>query len=371
MSTTGGGALAFLNQGTAPSASSNYSQSSTQLPSWYTDYTQQILNSAAQFAAQPYQTYQGPRIAAQDPNSTNAEQQVGGLPASASSNTQASQNLIAGAAQNNNPLATAQPYLNKGTDPTYNTVGNYMNPYNQNVTDAIAQAGNRNFQNNVMPQLQSSIIGAGNITGSSTEGANLMENAAQENASNITNAQAQALQSGYQGSLQAAQAGNANALTAAGQAANANEAQTAAGINAGTANSNVGTQGVNSQVTGINAENAMGQQQQGYNQSNLNLAYNDFLQQQQHPMTMAADMQGALQGIQVPTGTVNYNYGTGSGGGNGSAQGTVTSPLGSITGALAGFNAGNLTPSTQNPGAATTGVAPATSNGGINPWASP
>src|SRR5882724_403441 len=196
MSSNGGGPLAFLNQGTAPSASSSYSQSSTQLPSWYTDYTQQILNRAAQFAAQPYQTYGGPRIAQQDPNSVSAEQQSTGLPASASASTQAAQNLVQGAAGNNNPLATAQPYLNSGTNPTYNTVGNYLNPYNKNVTDAIAEEGNRNFQNNVLPQLQSNIIGAGNITGSSTEGANLIENAAQQNSKNITDAQAAALQQG-------------------------------------------------------------------------------------------------------------------------------------------------------------------------------
>lgn len=349
MSTTGGGALAFLNQGTAPSASSNYSQSSTQLPSWYTDYTQQILDRAAQFAAQPYQTYGGPRIATQDPNSVNAEQQSGGLPASAGASTQAAQNLIQGAAGNNNPLSVAQPYLNQGTNPTYNTVGNYLNPYNQNVTDAIAQAGNTNFQNNVMPQLQSSIIGAGNITGSSTEGTNLIENAAKQNEQNITQAQASALQQGYTGSLSAAQAGNANALTAAGQAATANEAQTAAGINAGAATSNVGTQGVNNQIAGINTENTLGQQNQGYNQSNLNLAYNDFLQQQQYPLTQMTNLQAGLQGVQVPTGQVNYNYGTGVGGGNGSAtSGTTTSPLSSIFGTAAGVNAGNLAPATSN-----------------------
>lgn len=366
MSSSGGGALAFLNQGTAPSASSNYSQSSTQLPSWYTDYTQQILNTAAQFAAQPYQTYGGPRIAQQDQNTEDAYGQVSGLPASASASTQASQNLIAGAANNNNPLAAAQPYLNQGTNPTYNTVDQYMNPYNQNVTSAIADAANTNFKNNVMPQLQSSIIGAGNITGASTAGEQMIANAEQQNEQNITNAQAQALQSGYSGALSAAQAGNANALTAASQAAGANESQTAAGINAGTAMSGVGTQGVGNNLAAIGAENTLGQQNQGYNQSNLNLAYNDFLQQQQYPITQAGVMQGALQGITVPTAQVNYNYGTGVGGGNGSATSTTTtSPLSSIFGTAAGLNAGNLTPSTQNPGTATTQPVPSSQN----PWA--
>jgi hypothetical protein len=342
------GALSFLNQGTPPSASSNYSQSSTQLPSWYTDYTQQILNTAAQFAAQPYQAYQGPRIASQDPNSVAAEGQTSGLPASASSTTQAAQNLVQQGESQNNPLAAAQGYLNAGTDPTYNTTQQYMNPYMNTVLGGIANAANTNFNNYTMPSLQSSIIGAGNITGSSTEGTNLMENAEQQNEQNITNAQAGALGTGYSSALQAAQAGNANALTAAQQAASAQESQANTSLNAGADTASIGSQGTQNQINSINAENQMGQQQQGYNQSNLNLAYQDFLQQQQYPMTMAADMQGALSGIQVPTAQVNYNYGTGVNGGNGSAQGSATSPLATLFGSGANL-AGTLSGQQQQP----------------------
>jgi hypothetical protein len=352
MSTTGGGALSFLNQGTAPSANSNYSQSSSQLPSWYTDYTQQILNTAAQFAAQPYQAYQGPRIADQDQNTENAYSQVGGTGTTASANTQASQNMVAGANAENNPLSAANPYLQQGTDPTYNNVQNYMNPYNQDVTSAIANAANTNFAQSTMPQLQSSIIGAGNITGSSTEGANLMENAEQQNEQNINNAQSAALQSGYSGALTAAQAGNANALTAANTAGTDVTNQANTGINAAATNASIGTQGNTNQLSDINAENTLGQQNQGYNQSNLNLAYQDYLQQQQYPMTMATDMQGALSGVQVPTATVNYSYGTGINGANGSSAPVVTSPLNTAIGTGIGAAAGNTssTPSTVNPG---------------------
>jgi hypothetical protein len=353
------GALSFLNQGTAPSASSNYSQSSTQLPSWYTDYTQQILNTAAQFAAQPYQTYQGPRIAAQDQNTENAYSAAPGIANTASGTNTTAQNLIQQGANQNNPLGAAQPYLNQGTDPTYNTVQNYMNPYNTDVTNAIATAGNTNFNQNTLPALQSSIIGAGNITGSSTEGTNLIENAEQQNNQNITNAQAAALQSGYTGSLNAAQQGNANALTAGQTAANANTAQANTSINAGTAASNAGTQATANELAASNNENTLGQQNQGYNQSNLNLAYQDYLNQLNYPLTRVSEMQGALSGIQVPSATVNYNYGTGVGGGNGSAQGSTTSPLASLfgtgVGAAAGA-AGSTTPTTTNTAAGPSNV---------------
>jgi len=344
MSTTGGGALSFLNQGTAPSASSNTTTSSTSLPSWYTDYTAQILNSAAQFAAQPYQTYSGPRIAAQDQNTEDAYNSAPGIAQTASDTTADAQGMVGQGMAQNNPLAAAQPYLNNGTNPTYNTVQSYMNPYNTDVTNAIATAANTNFNNNTMPALQSSIIGAGNITGSSTEGTNLMENAEQQNEQNINNTQAAALQSGYTGALTAAQAGAQNSLTAAGTAANANTAQANTSLAAGTDFSNIGTQGTANNIAASTNENTLGQQNQGYNQSNLNLAYQDYLNQLNYPLTGISEMQGALSGIQVPSGTTTSSYGTGVNGANGSAQGSTTSPLASVFGTSVGTAANTASP---------------------------
>jgi len=341
------GALSFLNQGTTPSANSSTTTSSTSLPSWYTDYTAQILNTAAQFAAQPYQTYSGPRIAAQTSQTQDAYNAAPGVQGVADSAAGSAQGDISAGASENNPLAAAQPYLNNGTDPTYNTVQSYMNPYNTDVTNAIATAANTNFNNNTMPALQSSIIGAGNITGSSTEGTNLMENAEQQNEQNINNTQAAALQSGYNGSLTAAQAGAQNSLTAAGTAANANTAQANTNINAGTAASNVGTQQTANDIAAQTNENTLGQQSQGYNQSNLNLAYQDYLNQLNYPLTGISEMQGALSGIQVPSGSTSSTYGTGLAGSTG------TSPLGTIlgttTGTAASATGGTPTTTASNP----------------------
>lgn len=323
-------ALQSLFQNSSPSTGSNYSQSSTQLPSWYTDYTQQILNKAAQFANQPYQTYQGPRIAQQSGLTNDAYSEASPLSQAATQNTQAATNLIqSGASQANNPLQQAQPYLNQGTQSTANTVGSYLNPYMGNVLGGIASAGNLNFQQNTLPQIQSSIIGAGNITGASTEGTNLIENAAQANARDIQNTQSAALQGGYGQALGAAEAGNANALNAAGTSGNLAEAGVGNTLSAGTALSNVGTQGTQSNLAAIGAQNTLGQQNQGYNQSNLNLAYQDFLNQQNYPMVGASNMQSALSGIQVPSAQVNYNYGNGlQGGTNGSPLSQLLTLLG-------------------------------------------
>jgi hypothetical protein len=393
MSSTGGGALGFLTTGTTPGQSQQESESSTALPSWYTDYTQQILNSAAQYAAQPYQAYQGPRIASQSGLTNDAYGEATPLSGTATAGTQAAQNLVQQGANQNNPLGTAQPdlnqgasmingsvapgtgglsaaqsYLNSAANPTYNTVQNYMNPYNQDVTSAIANAANTNFNNYTLPALQSSVIGSGNITGNSTQGANLLENAEQQNEQNITNAQSQALQSGYAGAQSAAQAGattQAGLANTAGQLGtqqqtaqqnagtdianigatagnlNATGAQTA--ITAGGALQNVNSAGTTNNINAINAQNTLGQQDQGYTQANENLAYQDFENQLNYPLTQASAMQGALAGVQVPTTTTNYGASTGT-------PATIgNSPLVTAAGALSGLGASTTPPATSQP----------------------
>lgn len=342
------GALSFLSSGTTPGQSQQESESSTALPSWYTDYTQQILNTAAQYAAQPYSTYQGPRIAGQDALTNQAYSQASGLANTAKAGTTTAGNLVnqgvgqvqASVAPGTGGLAAAQPYLNSAATPTYDTVQNYMNPYNKNVTDAIANAGNTQFQNYTLPALQSSIIGAGNITGSSTQGGNLISNALQQSNQNITNAQSAALQQGYAGSQQAAQAGattQANLGATAGQLGTQQQtAQQNAGtdvINAGGALQNINTAGTASDISAIGAQNSLGQQNQGYTQANENLAYQDYLNQKNYPITQAGVMQGALSGIQVPTTTTNY------GASNGTPSVIGNSPLVTAAGALSGLSA--------------------------------
>ena len=371
------GALSFLTQGSNNTTGSNYTQSSSALPDWYNNYTQQILGAAQQYANQGYQQYQGPRIANQSGLTEDAYNQVASLPGASAGASTTAQNLVSGALKNNNPLGTAQQngltsganqitsaangptglsaasgMLNSASTPSYANVQNYMNPYNQDVTDAIAAAGNRNLTQNTLPALQNAFTGAGNITGGSTEEADLANRAAQNSNIAVSQAQAQALQSGYASSLSAAQGDNSlkanigSTLGSLGNAAQTNKitagsdlaniGATAGQLNSqGTNNaitgagalSNIATQGNTNQLNSINAENTLGQQNQAYGQSNLNLAYQDFLNQQNYPLTQASALQGALSGIQVPTATTGYNYGT-------QATNSTTSPLSSILGAL-------------------------------------
>jgi hypothetical protein len=225
--------------------------------------------------------------------------------------------------------------MNSAANPTYNTVQNYMNPYNTDVTNAIATAGAQNFNNYVMPSLESGIVGAGNVTGSSTEGANLEQNAALQEQQAVSQAQSGALQSGYNSSLGAAQAG---ATTQAGLAGTAGQLGTAqqtatqnAGtdiINAGATGANVGALNTQQQIAGEQNENTFGNQQQQQVQNNYNTAMANFQAQNQFPLTAANAMQGALSGMQIPTTTTNYGANTGT------PAVIQNSPLQSIAGGL-------------------------------------
>lgn len=372
----------FLTSGTTPATGQQESESSTSLPSWYTDYTSQILNKAAQYANEPYQPYKGPTVAGLDPNSTAAAGQSGALAGMANAGATAGKNLVtqganmsaAGAAQpdinagvqglqdsvapGQGGLSAAQPYLNSASTPAYSNVDSYMNPYNQQVTDAIAEAGNRNFNQNTLPSIQSSIIGAGNITGSSTQGANLIENAAQQNNQNITNAQAGALQSGYAQSLGASQTDAARAAqlaatsgqlgtaqqtaeqnAATGQinagvaTGNLTSADQAGKINAGGALSNITTANNANDIAAEQNQNSFGTQAQGQVQKNYDQAKADFTAQKQDPLVKAGAMQGALSGINVPTTTTNYGAYTGT------PANISNSPLVTATNALNGLSA--------------------------------
>jgi hypothetical protein len=323
---TPSGALGFLSSGTTPGQSQQESESTSSLPSWYTDATQSILNKANQWANSGYQAYQGPQVAAQSDLTKQAAAASAGVGAGALAGSTAAQNLVnngVGQVENSvapgqGGLAAAGQYLNSASNPTYNTVGNYMNPYNNAVTNAIAQQGATDFQTKTMPALQSSIIGGGNITGSSTEGAQLAGNAAAGAQQGISAAQAAALQSGYGQSLNAAQAG----ATLQGQLANTagqlgTQQQTAmqnAGtdiINAGSTSGQLNNLNTQQQIAAQQNQNTFGNQQQGETQANYNAAIANFNAQNNWPLTGASAIQGALAGMQVPTTTTNYGASTG------------------------------------------------------------
>lgn len=307
----GGGALSFLFNGSPPPSTSGYTQSSNQLPSYYTDYTQNMLQTANNWASQPYPTYTGPRTAALNQDQQNSFGQTRDASQAYNGYAGAGADAI-GAALNPNTsgLAAANPYLGEANQGIASQMGQFFNPYtqasNQNLSDNMAH----NFQTNILPGLSNQFAAAGQLAGPGSTRMGDMENEAARNeqlavSQGITQNNLGAFSGAMTGATNQAQLQGQLASTAGGLQQNANQM----GIQGGQALANVGQTGLTTALTGASALNSVGTQQQGQTQKNLDTAYQDFQNQWQWPITGANAEHSILQGVQTPSAQQNYTYG--------------------------------------------------------------
>jgi len=257
--TTGG----FLFGASPSQMPTNINGSISGVPDYYQDYQLGLLNMGNQLAAQPYANYPGQTVANLTPDQLQAQQMT-------------EQNVNA-----------AQPYLNQsgnlysqaGQGFNQNNFDQYMNPYQNDVVNALTNASNTNFTKNIMPQLNSQFIGNGMYGGS--RNAQILSDAAVQNQQNLNNQIASTEQSGYQNAMNAYQTGTNQQIASA----------QGLGSLAGQVN--------NSNLQNESALNAVGQQQQNQNQTSLNAAYNNFQQQQQYPYQQLGFLSGLLSNNQA------------------------------------------------------------------------
>jgi hypothetical protein len=270
-------------------------------------------------------------------------------------------------------LNSANPYLNQASQSSASNVSDYMNPYNQNVTDQIAKLGARNLSENLLPSVSDSFIKAGQFGG--TRMGEFGERAVRDTQDSILNQQAQALQSGYSQALNTSQAdlsrqgqlastaGNlasgdlSRVLQGAGQygtlgqtAGNltgqqqqnltslgsaytgAGQTQQQYGLNAAQANQQASAtdlarqQSALSQMAGMAQQNqqmgytdsaaleAAGASQQSSAQQQLTAAQNQFNQQQLYPQQQADWLNTQIRGMTSSVPTTTTSSGTTTGG---------------------------------------------------------
>ena len=153
----------------------------------------------------------------------------------------------------------------------------YMDPYRSQVTDEIARLGNQNFEQKIMPGINSQFTGGGMF--GSSRNAVALGRAADQTQQGITGQQAQYLSSGFQNSMQNLQADKARQLAAGQQFGN------------------MASQGQGIYGADVNALAGIGQQRQGQQQNLLDIAYNQFLEQQQYPQAQAQWFNNIVRGI--------------------------------------------------------------------------
>lgn len=195
----------FLNEGAAiPEGSAiKATTSQTVLPSWYTNYAMDLLAGQQALGAQPYTTFQGPRVAGFTPTQQQGfdltKQAAGAYQPGLAAATQATQSLTGasslgaaqpfltqagaldsvGAAQPHftgalnsignatqvSGLSAAQPYLNASFGSAANPSA-YMNPYIDQVVNRVGELGARNLREQLLPEIEGRYISAGQWGGS-------------------------------------------------------------------------------------------------------------------------------------------------------------------------------------------------------------
>lgn len=298
----------LLSSSTSPNLAPSASTTQTVLPDWYTNYAQQILANQQTQSSTPYTPYTAPRVADFTPDQQAGFAATEAAAGSAAPALTAAQGALTTAA-GITPSAGAQGYLSAASAPAYSTVQNYLNPYESNVTDQIAQLGNQNLTQNILPAIGNEFVSAGGYGGS--RDAETIGRAIQTTQGNITAAQAAALAQGYTSSLGAAQTDASKNATLASTAGNLGALDVNAGLASGQALENLGTTTQNAGLTGAGALTSIGGQQQQLDQTNLTNAYQDFLTQQGYNQTQINAMLAALSGTKpaVPTSTLQTGYG--------------------------------------------------------------
>lgn len=282
--------LNFLFGGNTPSSFVAPSADTSEMPAWYADAMQGLTTQAAAIAAQPYNPFPGPQVA-----SLNSLQNQG--MASASGIGTAPDALYGQSAANLS--AASNPTLDQ------NTFNSYLNPYTSGLNNTIAQLGQQNLTQNLLPAVNDTFIGAGQFGGS--RNADFNARAVQATNQDVLNAQTQNLQSSYN-----------NAMTSYQGALGR---QTTAGADLGSLGATQNQGDISDLATQLQA-GAVGQNQ---DQANINASINNFNAQTNYPLTQLNDVNSILRG---------YNPGT-AGTGVSTAQ-TTQNPSNAV-GALGGL----------------------------------
>jgi hypothetical protein len=377
------GFLDFLTEGKPVEAVPVSSTQQTILPDWYTNYAMDILANQQAVAARPFQEYVDtsgkaiPRVADFAPDqqagfqaaregaftfrpelgqassvtqgtlgrsSLGAAQPYFGQAAGMSGLTAATPGLQQGAgyvagSTNALGLQMAQPYLGAAGQSAAQTVGQYMNPYTEQVVNRIGQLGTRTLQEQVLPGIEGEMIRAGQFGG--TRQAELTGRAIRDAMEGISAQQSAALQQGYGQAQQIAQTDLARQAQLASTAGGLGGAQQQALLGAGSQMADIGqtygalTQAQQQMLTdlgkssgalygqdtsnqlaaaqqmagiaqqrqqqelaGAGALQQIGSQQQALAQKNLDISREDFLARQAYPQEQIKAMTGALQGVQ-------------------------------------------------------------------------
>ena len=322
-----GGVLDFLFNGQAPPSVSTYGTQTQNVPQWLSDYTQGVVTKANAVGAEPYQLNPNPRIAAFSPDTQSAfdmtRQNAGAYQPTVNNAISTATNVpgqaAAGFNQANQNMNVAGGLTMAGGLGRFtgSTVDQYMNPYIGNVIDRSAQLANRNFSENMMPSLNSQFVSAGQPNSGRHE--LLAMRGARDVTQNIQDSANSTLANAYSAGQGAFQ-NDASRMLQSGQQMGALGSATGAlanqqgqlGLDAAARQAALATTGQQMGVTDAAQMAAIGNQQEGKAQQNLDVLNQDWQNQVNYPKTQLNWMADIVHGMPMSSQSTNTTTGPGS-----------------------------------------------------------
>ena len=351
----------FMAEGKAIPAGSALTDITKQtvLPDWYSQNAMDILANQKAIAARPFQEYVDasgkpiPRVADFAPDqqagfgatrsgafsfrpelgtASSKTQDVFGRSAMGVSEPGFKQSgQYTTASTTPTGIGMAQPFLGQAGQTAVQNIGQYMNPYMDQVIGRIGTLGARTLQEQLLPAISDQMIAAGQFGG--TRQAEMTGRAIRDTMEGISAQQAQALQQGYTSAAGLAQADlerqaqlaqtagglgfqQQGALARAGEQMGALGQQMGNMYNVDTSNqlgaaqqlAGMARQRQTQELEGAGALGQIGAQQQALAQRNLDIARSDFLERQAYPQQQIDALTKTMQGVAggVPTSTQEY-----------------------------------------------------------------
>ena len=250
-----------------PPPPSTVTQQTSNIPEYFQPYLERLFERAEAVTTEPFQRYEGQRLATTTPQQKAAyqgvEEMVGGY-----------KPYIATA-----DLLTAQA-AQQSTDPA--AIASRMSPYQQSVIDIQKREALRDA-NKLQQQIGASAVGAGAFGGSRQA---LQESElGRQTGQRLADIQAVGSQQAYQ------------------QAMNQLAADRAASLAAGQQFAGLGAQQQQLGLAGLGALETVGGTQQAQQQRALDIGYEDFARETTRPSQQVQEMSSVLRGFNLPVST--------------------------------------------------------------------
>lgn len=295
-----------LISNTAPTGASG-STTTTALPDWYTNYAKQIVANQQSASSMPYTAYQGPRAAAFSPTTLAGFDQTKTAATAYKPGLDYATSLT-GEQADRSMLGAAQPYFNEANKSSTANIGEYMNPYTENVVNRIGDVGARTLFEKVLPGISDRMIGAGGFGG--TRQAELTGRGIREAMEGISAEQARALSGGYSEALGASATDLARRAALGTSTADIYGRDTANALTVADQMAALAGKAQDYGLTGAAATRGVGAAEEAKTKENYDVAYADFLRQQGYPQEQIDQQLKTLSAAKamIPTGEISESY---------------------------------------------------------------